>query len=26
MMDGEELYLLAPDVTYHIHVNYVDES
>jgi len=26
MLDGEELYLLAPDVTYHIHVNYTDES
>jgi len=26
MMDGEELYLLAPDVTYHIHVNYMEES
>jgi len=26
LMNGEELYLLAPDVTYHIHVNYMDES
>lgn len=26
LLDGEELYLLAPDVTYHIHVNYMDES
>ena len=26
MLNGEELYLLAPNVTYHIHVNYVDES
>ena len=26
MLDGEELYLLAPNVTYHIHVTYMDES
>ena len=26
LMAGEELYLLAPDVTYHVHINYLDES
>jgi len=26
LASGEELYLLAPDVTYHIHVNYMEES
>ncbi len=26
LADGEELYLIAPNVTYHIHVAYLDES
>ena len=26
LLNGEELYLLAPNETYHVHVNYMDES